>query len=248
MMTPITELTPPPSDARIPYGREDSQFGDLRVPKGTGPHPVVIYTHGGFWRAAYDLMHAGHICTAITAAGYATWSLEYRRIGQPGGGWPATTDDVLRGAKHLNELAASYNLDLKRVVAAGHSAGGHLALWLAAQMPLQGVVSLAGVCDLRRAWELKLGNLVVEQFLGGSPEQVPEHYNLASPIELLPIKTPQRLVHGTEDLSVPFEISERFAQKSTNATLIKLEGAGHMELIDPRSKEFPVVLKSITEW
>ena len=133
---------------------------------------------------------------------------------------------------------------------AGHSAGGQLALWLAAQqkMPLLGVTSLAGVCDLRRAWELKLSDNVVEQFLGGTPKQVPKHYDLASPIELLPMKTPQRLLHGTADANVPFEMSERFARKSKNAKLIKLEGAGHFELIDPRSREWPTVLKGITEW
>jgi acetyl esterase/lipase len=250
-MQSILELAPPKADARIAYDRRPSQFGDLRMPSGKGPFPAVIFIHGGFWRAAYDLTHAGHICAALTKAGFATWNLEYRRLGEADGGWPGTMDDVLRGAQYLSKLTQKYQLDLGRVVAAGHSAGGQLALWLAAQTaapPLRGVTSLAGVCDLRRAWELKLSDTVVEQLLGGTPRQVPRRYDSASPIALLPIKTPQRLLHGTTDGIVPFEMSERFARASKNAKLIKFEGTGHFELIDPRAKEWPVVQKSVTEW
>jgi acetyl esterase/lipase len=249
-MQSIEDLPPPPADARIAYGTKQNQFGDLRIPKGHGPHPTVIYIHGGFWRVKYDLTHAGHFCAALTDAGFATWSLEYRRIGEEGGGWPGTLEDVLVGARHLAKLAPQYHLDLTRSVLVGHSAGGQLALWAAAQdaLPLVGVVSLAGVCDLRRAWELKLGKLVVEEFLAGPPERVPERYATASPIELLPMKVPQHLVHGTADVDVPFEISERFARASRNATLTRIEGAGHIELIDPRQKEWAPVLQDIAEW
>ena len=249
-MIRIEDLPAPPADARIPYGTKANQFGDLRMPKGDGPHPTVIYLHGGFWRVKYDLTHAGHFCAALTGAGYATWSLEYRRLGEDGGGWPGTLEDVLAGALYLDKLAARYQLDASRTVLVGHSAGGHLALWTAAQdaLSLVGVVSLAGVCDLRRAWEMKLGNSVVEEFLGGSPEQVPERYAYASPIELLPMKVPQHLVHGTADADVPLEISERFASASAHAKLTVLEGAGHIELIDPRAREWAPVLASIREW
>src|SRR5262249_16380544 len=147
------------------------QFGYLRIPKSAGPHPVAIVIHGGFWRDRFDLEHSGHMCAALTAAGIATWSLEYRRIGHPGGAWPGTCEDVLRGAAHLHTFADQYSLNSARVIAIGHSAGGHLALWLAAQKKprLRGAVSLAGVVDLKRAWELQLSNTVVADFIGGSP-------------------------------------------------------------------------------
>ena len=246
----ILTLAPPKADARIPYGKDPLQFGDLRLPSGSGPHPVVIFVHGGFWRAAYNLDHAGHLCAALTRSGAATWSIEYRRIGDAGGGWPGTLDDVLHGSEHIKALSRRYPLDLRRTIAAGHSAGGQLVLWLAAQMAvdLRGVVPLAAVSDLRRAWALQLSGGVVKQFLGGSPEQVPQRYDATSPIELLPISVPQRMVHGTTDQIVPFEMSERFAKKSQNAKLAALKGAGHFELIDPRTREWETVRKSILDW
>jgi acetyl esterase/lipase len=246
----ILKLPPPKATARIPYGKDPQQFGDLRLPAGSGPHPVVIFIHGGYWRNTYSLDHAGHACAALSHAGAATWSLEYRRIGDPGGGWPGTMDDVLHGAEYIKRLAARYRLDLDRLVAAGHSAGGQLVLWLAAQIAvnLRGVIPLAAVSDLRRAWALQLSNGVVRQLLGGTPDQVPQRYATTSPIELLPISVAQRVVHGTADELVPFDMSERFSKKSLNSKLIPLKGAGHFELIDPRSREWPTVQKNILEW
>ena len=246
----VLDLPATQPDARIPYGSDPNQFGEIRVPVRKGPHPVILFVHGGFWRAAYDLKHAGHLCAALTHAGFATWSLEYRRIGQKGGGWPGTQEDVRHGAEHLSQLQRRYDLDLTRVIAAGHSAGGQLALWLAAQLavPLRGVVPLAAVSDLRRAWSLKLSGGVVAEYLGGTPEQVPERYSSSSPIELLPIGVPQRVLHGRADDVVPFEMSERFVHVSKNAHLVPFEGAGHFDLIDPRSPIWPVVQKNMTEW
>jgi acetyl esterase/lipase len=246
----ILQLPAPKADQRIAYGRDPQQFGDLRLPAGKGPHPLVIFIHGGYWRKAYNLEHTGHVCAALTKAGAATWNIEYRKLGEPGGGWPGTLDDVLHAAEHLKIIAARYQLDMRRVVASGHSAGGQLALWLAAQMAveLRGVIPLAAVSDLRRAYALQLSDGVVGQFLGGSPDRVPQRYAATSPIELLPISAAQRVIHGTADNIVPFEMSERFAKASHNAKLVPLPGAGHFELIDPRSKEWGTVQKNILEW
>jgi acetyl esterase/lipase len=247
----ILQLAPQPPALRIAYGSDPLQFGELRVPDGDGPHPVVIVIHGGFWRSAYNLDHISHLCVALNKAGLATWSLEYRRIGNPGGGWPGTLDDILAGKEHLRRIAGEHHLDLARVVVLGHSAGGQLALWVARQpgFAVRGVVPLAAVADLRRAYELKLSNGVVADFLGGGPEAVAERYAAASPIELLPLKVPQRLIHGSRDSNVPLELSASYVAaaqaKGDDATLITLEDAAHFELIDPRGKEFEVVKNTV---
>ena len=246
----ILKLAPPKANARIPYGKGPQQFGDLFLPGVRGPVPAVIFIHGGFWRNAYSLDHAGHLCAALARAGAAVWNLEYRRLGDPGGEWTGMSDDIVRGAGQLAMIASRYNLDLKRVIAAGHSAGGQLALWLAAQqaVDLRGVVPLAAISDLRRAYALQMNGGVVGELLGGSPDRVPQRYAAADPMELLPISAPQRVIHGTSDDIVPFEMSQRFTKASKNSKLISLAGAGHFDLIDPRSKLWPVIQKNILDW
>jgi acetyl esterase/lipase len=264
-MNPLWMLeTPSPgADARVAYGPELHQFGDLRLPPGPGPHPVVVMVHGGFWRARYDLEHVGHLCADLTRRGYATWSLEYRRVGHEGGGWPGTFEDVARGMDFLRTLGGRHPLDLSRVVAMGHSAGGHLALWLAARGRLRpgeplhtpepflprGVVVLAGVVDLVRAHALRLSDDIVTQFLGGSPTEVPERYRLGSPAALAPLGVRQILVHGTEDEPVPSSLSTdyhaRAAALGDDVRLISLPGAGHFEVINPLSREWPQVVGAI---
>lgn len=246
----ILQLPPPKANVRIPYGKQPAQFGDLWLPAGAGPHPTVLFIHGGFWSNAYNLEYAGHLCAALAKAGAASWNIEYRRVGDSGGGWPGTMDDVLHAGEFLMQLAPNYNLDLRRTVGAGHSAGGQLVLWLAAQraVELRGVVPLAAVSDLRRAYALQLGGNAVGKFLGGSPDSLPQRYAASSPMQLLPISVPQRVMHGTADNLVPFEMSERFSKASHNAKLIPLAGAGHFELVDPRSREWLTVRKNILDW
>ena len=180
--------------ARIPYGDDPLQFGDLRLPPGDGPHPVVVVIHGGCWRSDFTLDYIGAFADALTRSGVATWTLEYRRVGDPGGGWPGTFRDVASGVDYLRAVARDHPLDLGRVVAVGHSAGGHLALWLGARstfddpalrgdepLGLIGVVSLAGVDDLRRALDEGVCGDLAAQLVGGTPDEVPERYGLASP-------------------------------------------------------------------
>jgi acetyl esterase/lipase len=259
----ILDMPAPPADARLHYGPDPFQFGDLRVPQGTGTHPVAIVIHGGFWRAKFSLDYAGHLCAALTRAGIATWNLEYRRIGNPGGGWPGTFLDAAMGADHVRELAGKYPLDAKKVLTVGHSAGGHLAVWLAARrrispddalagadpLAIHGVASLAGVVDLRRAWELRLSDGVVGELMGGPPEKLRERYHTASPIELTPLGVRVRLLHGTEDSVVPIEISNGYQKAASragdDARLVVLPGADHFAAVDPRSEHWAVVEKTV---
>jgi acetyl esterase/lipase len=243
----ILTKKPPEADLRIPYGQDPNQFVDLRIPAEKGPHPVVFFIHGGYWRAKYDLTYAGHLCAALAKAGIATWNVEYRRVGNPGGGWPGTFEDVrtayrlLHGHSHQgqsNKTAGKF--DLKRVCVAGHSAGGQLALCLAAfEKTVTGVLSLAGVLDLHRGWELHLSNDAVSEFLGGSPEQVPEHYREASPAERSIPQAMQKVVHGTADSAVPYEIGKGYAdakkKSGEKVELITLDKIGHFEIVDPGS-------------
>ena len=263
MTQSILDLPAPHADARVRYGPGEHHFADLRLPPGTGPHPVVIGIHGGYWRARYGLDYFGHACAALTASGVATWNIEYRRLGNDGGGWPGTFRDVALAADALRAVAASYSLDLSRAVAVGHSAGGQLALWLAGRhriapdsplhdpdpLLLAGAVSLAGVTDLRLGYELHLSDFVVNDFLGGSPDVYPDRYAAASPIELLPLGIRQILITGDADANVPPTLSQRYYAAARTAgdpaELLMLPGAGHFEIVDPRSREWSTVAEAV---
>ncbi len=241
----ILSLTPPKADVRVPYGRDANQFIDLRLPKAKGPHPLAINIHGGFWRARYDLAHAGHLCAALTTKGTATANVEYRRVGNAGGGWPGTFEDIRAAYRFLIQNAAQYELDAKRVFVMGHSAGGQLALCLAAHEPeVKRVISLAGVVDLLQAYRLHLSNDAVVEFLGGKPEDVADHYREANPMKL-GIAARQWLVHGTDDDIVPFAFSQEYVAAKQKAKedvrLVEIRSAGHFDVIDPRSEAWKTV-------
>lgn len=236
----IMTLAPPPSDVRLAYGGDPNQFGDLRFPKSGGPFAVAMMIHGGFWRAKYDLAHTGHLCAALTARGLATWNVEYRRVGNTGGGWPGTFQDIGTAFRFIPQMAKKYNLDASRVVVMGHSAGGQLALCLAAHEPaVKHVVSLAGVLDLQAAYDQHLSNDAVVEFLGGKPKTVTDHYRDADPMELSIPKATQWLIHGEGDDVVPPDFSHRYVQtkkpRGEDAHLLEISQAGHFELIDPRT-------------
>jgi acetyl esterase/lipase len=241
--------TPPQADARLRYGDDEFQFGDLRLPKSAGPLPAAMFIHGGFWRARYDLKHASFLCAALTKAGFVTWNLEYRRVGNPGGGWPGSFEDVTAGYQFLRQLAGKYPIDAKRILVLGHSAGGQLALALAAHHnSMRGVASLAGVVDLRRAWDLHLSNDAVAEFLGGDPQRVPDHYREASPAEQ-DIHCKQLVIHGAEDDIVPVQMSRDYTkhklERHESVNLLEIPKAGHFQVVDPQSSVWPKVEKSI---
>jgi acetyl esterase/lipase len=232
LMTPkqFQELPTKAADERIPYGKEIDQFGELRVPVGPGPHPVVILIHGGCWRADFSNLHEmGPIADALKAKGVATWNIEYRRLGQPGAGWPGTYLDVAKAIDHLRSIAASRKLDLMRVIVIGHSAGGHLAMWAAGRrhvplgsaiyvtdpLPLRGVIDLAGTADMAAFLPFQRGcggRAVVEEMLGGTPTEVPQRYSDTSAISKLPLGVPQTLLWGRRDELAPISLGESYVE------------------------------------
>ncbi len=244
---------------RYSYGEQRDQFGELTLPAGSGPFPVVVLLHGGFWRARYDLRLQDALVADLADRGWAVWNLEYRRLGfRSKGGWPATFEDVAAGIDRLGRLDEA--LDTARIYGVGHSAGGHLAFWAAARrglpagtpgaepsIRLAGAVAQAGVVDLREAHRLHLSRDAARALMGGPPGKLPQRYDAASPIERLPLRVPQLLVHGEADDIVPPAIAQRYHQRALEAgdpcELVMLPGVGHMEHLDPTSKAWAPVTK-----
>jgi acetyl esterase/lipase len=245
----------PPYDLRVAYGSDPNQFIDLRLPpKKNKPSPVVMNIHGGYWRAKYSLEHAGHLCAALTLQGFATANIEYRRVGNEGGGWPGTFSDIRSAYQFLLQNAQEHHFDSKTFVVMGHSAGGQLALCLAAhERTVTHVVSLAGVVDLRQAYELHLSNDAVVEFLRGTPGAVPDHYREADPIQLSIPQARQWLILGSADVDVPPKISrdyvaakkKRQGNQREDVHLLEINGSDHFDLIDPQSRAWQNVQETV---
>ncbi len=250
-----------PADHRVSYGPDPAQFGDLYLPQQPGPHPVVLLLHGGCWRAQYSLTLVGQLAAALREAGLAVWNVEFRRLGN-GGGWPTTFQDVAMGADFLRTLAPQFKLDLSRLVTVGHSAGGHLALWLAGRHHLpdtsllhvgegvrvHGVVSLAGIPDLIAGVQWNICRGAIQELVGGLPEDVPDRYQQASPHALLPLGVPQWHLVGTKDEIVPAAYIQQYVEVATQHDLVRLEvlpDAGHFEVIVPTTAAWPAVQHAV---
>ncbi|MDB5893155.1 MAG: hypothetical protein JWQ88_686 [Rhodoferax sp.] len=245
---PLPAAVPP--EHRIAYGPAPEQFGELRLPPGAGPHPVILLIHGGCWRNRYDLVYITRLAAWLTARGWATWTIEYRRLGDAGGGWPGTLTDAGLALDALRQIARQHPLDLGQVVAAGHSAGGHLALWLTTRgrlstssdlhvanpLPVAGVLGLAAITDLDgfRIGPADTCHAAVEPLMQGGPDSVPAHYADASPMRRLPLGVPVALVQGDEDDTVSAESVRCFADAALAAGDIvrrwALPGAGHFDV------------------
>lgn len=254
-------------DARIRYGDASPvQFGDLRLPKTPAPqggYPVALFIHGGAWSADWTKDYSNSFVEALTNAGVATWDIEFRRLGNQNAAYPAIFADVAAGADYLRTVARSYPLDLHKVVAVGHSSGGHLALWLAGRknlpkssklfsvdpLPLAGVVSLAGVNDLEAS--LTIGKRVDVLDVVGvkSAQEAADRFPEASPARLLPFGVPQVLIVGTRDNDWRIAMTKGYAalseQKGDKVKLVVPEGANHFDVVDPKGPLFATISQSV---
>jgi acetyl esterase/lipase len=249
----------PPPPLVVRYGDHPDQMANLHLPAHVSvPRPVVVLLHGGFWREEWDRTLMTPLAGDIAARGVAAWNVEYRRVGQDGGGWPGTLHDV---AAAIDALADLPEVDADTVVVVGHSAGGQLALWAAGRHRLppgvagagprvapKGAVALAGVCDLVRGALEGLGGGAVPAFMGGPPEQVPDRYAATSPSLLLPLRVRQLLVHGTRDDVVPVALSHTYAETARKVAdpvhLVELD-ADHFDVIDPGHEAWAAVVERL---
>lgn len=261
----VARMPAPAPATRIAYGSAPEQFGVLRIPSGPGPFPVLVLIHGGCWLNAFDHVYFEHLAAALTReTGAATWNIEYRRIGDAGGGWPGTMLDVAQATDHLRALAGEHRLDVSRVVSVGHSAGGQLALWLATRrklprqgelyraepLRLHGAIGLAPITDLAMYSRSHSGcNAAVHDLLGGAASQQPQRYRFSSPRALLPLGVPLWLVQGREDPIVPASSVSAYADAARavgdRVSLEITPGTGHFEPALPGTASWPALLAAV---
>lgn len=258
----IDKLPSKPADTKIPYGDDPLQFGELRLPQGKGPFPLAVVIHGGCWVSSFaTLQNTAALSDALRDARVATWNIEYRRLDNPGGGWPGTFADIADATDKVREIAKAHPLDLSRVVTIGHSAGAHLALWAAARskvqkesplyranpLPLKAAVALGGPGDLKGFYEYAgriCGSNVIDSLMGGSPSSVADRYAQGSPAEMLPLGVRQVLIVGVNDPVMPPPARESYAAAAMKAgdkvEIVEVTG-GHFEVIAPTSAAWPTV-------
>ena len=249
----LTREEPHQEPVRLRYGPHPDQWGDLYVPPAGVPRGTVVVIHGGYWRDKYTADLGTPMATDLLRHGFAVWNLEYRRAGSDGkagaGGWPATFEDIAAGIDYLEDLAKRFSLDLGKVVALGHSAGGHLAAWAAGRhifphhvpgadprVRLAGVVSQAGLLDFAAAERLGLSDQAAINLMGGSRDELLEEFSLADPVAAVPVGVVVHAVHSRTDASVPFDLSASYVEIAAAAgdpvELHEVSG-GHFDIIDP---------------
>jgi acetyl esterase/lipase len=250
----------PPAPA-IAYGEHPTQVGNLHLPSGNGPFPLVVLVHGGFWRNGWDRTTLTPLAVDLAAAGFAAWNVEYRCVGAPGGGWPGTFADVAAAFDHVPGLPS---VAAEPPVVVGHSAGGHLALWLATRGGLpagapgagpavvpRAVVAIGAVCDLAAAQREGLGAGAAGALLGGEPDAVPDRCALASPAARLPLGVPQLVVVGGRDDVVPADHGRAYVEAARAAgdsvDLLELPDADHFDLVDEAHPAWQAVVARIRE-
>jgi acetyl esterase/lipase len=248
----------PPASLEVRYGEHDDQVVEVWLPPASSNAPLVIFVHGGFWRAQWDRSHAKPLAADLARRGYPVALVEYRRVGQPGGGWPGTFADIaaaVAAVPHLLGETLAFRglpaINADRPILMGHSAGGHLALWYAGVAPdaVRGVLALAPVADFAEADRQHLGGGAVADLLGGDAATVPDRYRSADPLARLPLNVPVIIVHGADDEQVPIGISRGYVQAARqagdDAVLIDPPGVEHFAVIDPLSSAWPAVLDGL---
>ena len=244
-------------DARFVFGSDSAtQHADLRLPSSKMPpngYPIIVFIHGGAWRSEWSKNHTEAFVEALTGQGFATWDLEFRRLGHRGGGYPGTFEDIADGTDYLRVVAQSYPLDMDRVIAVGHSSGGHLALWLAgrhhlpdasslyrdAPLALSGVISIAGVNDLELSYTLGDRTDVLTLTGVDSLESGAKRFAETNPARMLPFGVPQTLMIGDKDAQWRLSMTQRYAESAVSAgdstRVMMVPGANHIDVIDARS-------------
>lgn len=249
----------PGSTQRHFYGLDPSQFADLYLPAGQRRPGTVVLIHGGFWGSRFGADHLDGVAADLAGRGWVTWNIEYRRLGV-GGGYPSTLKDAAAAIDHLATLA---DVDTERVIAVGHSAGGHLATWAAGRTTLDagapgaqpvikiaGAMSLAGVLDLATAAREKLGDGAAIRLMGGDPDELPDRYAVADPLGQVPIPAAVRCVHAPADDQVPVTQSVTYvaAARATGQDAQLLEvGGDHFSVADATAPIWPAIIKELEE-
>jgi acetyl esterase/lipase len=256
----LLERPRPEPDATIRYGSEVNQLVDLWFPVAPSLRPVVLMVHGGCWQSdVADRRIMNWIADDLRRRGIAVWNIEYRGVDRKGGGYPGTFRDAAAAADALRPYAGRHGLDLSRVVAIGHSAGGHLALWLAGRkrlpgasplhmpdpLPIHFVLSLGGLPDLEQAARPPgsgCGTEVVERLTGG-------RFDDTSVPRLAPLGVAQLLINGEEDRIIPSFYAEGYAARMREAgdkvEVRMIERTGHVELIAPESAAWAAAAAAI---